>query len=116
MSSKTLPVRLKCREGQVDVAVEGTQTSHASIPPTSVWESEEDARKTAEAWSEALRRLKPTSTAGEGGLQPGPVSQRPTQDGLQSLSDGTVDIQTGLADVGERTGANDIGKLGEGKA
>ena len=29
-------------------------------------------------------------------------------------SDGTVNIQTGLADVGGRTGENDIGKLGEG--
>ena len=55
-----------------------------SILPTSVWESEEDARKAAGAWSEALRRLKTTSTAGEGGT----VSQRPPQDGLQSLSDG----------------------------
>ena len=57
-----------------DVAVEGAQASHASILPTSVWESEEDARKVTEAWSEALRRFKTTSTAGEGG----PVSQRPT--------------------------------------
>ena len=92
-----------------DVAVEGAQASRASILPTSVWDSKEDARKAAGAWSEALRRLKTTSTAGEGGLQPGPVSQRPR---LQSLSDGTVDIPTGLADVGGRTGANDIGKLG----
>ena len=81
-----------------------------SILHTSVWESEEDARKAAGAWSEALRRLKTTSTAGEGG----PVSQRPPQDGLQSLSDGTVNIRTGLADVGGRTGENDIGKLKEG--
>ena len=51
-----------------------------------------------------------TSTAGEGG----PVSQRPPQDGLQSLSDDTVKIRTGLADVGGKTGENDIGKLGEG--
>ena len=51
-----------------------------------------------------------TSAAGEGG----PVGQRPPQDGLQSLSDGTVNIRTGLADVGGRTGENDIGKLGEG--
>ena len=58
----------------------------------------------------ALRRLKTTSTAGEGG----PVSQKPPQDGLQSLSDGTVNIRTGLADVGGRTGEKDIGKLGEG--
>ena len=65
------------------VAVEGTQASRASILPTSVWESKEDARKAAGAWSEALHRLKTTSTAGEGGLQPGPVSQRPPQDGLQ---------------------------------
>ena len=64
----------------------------------------------AGAWSEALCRLKTTSTAGEGGLQPGPVSQRPPQDGLQSLSDGTVDIPTGLADVGGMTGANDMGR------
>ena len=34
----------------------------------------------------------------------------------KSLSDGTVDIPTGLADVGGRTGANDMEKLGEGKA
>ena len=89
----------------VDVAVEGTQVSRASILPTSVWESEEDDRKVAGACSEALRRLKTTSTAGEGG----PVSQRPPQDGLQSLSDGsTVNIRTGLADVGGRTGENDI--------
>ena len=98
------------RAATVDVAVEGTQASHASILPTSVWESEEDDRKVAGACSEALRRLKTTSTAGEGG----PVSQRPPQDGLQSLSDGTVNIRTGLADVGGRTGENDIGKLGEG--
>ena len=57
-----------------------------------------------------LRRLKTTSTAGEGG----PVSQRTPQDELQSLSDGTVNNRTGLADVGGRTGENDIGKLGEG--
>ena len=81
-----------------DVAVEGAQASRASILPTSVWESEEDARKATGAWSEALRRLKTTSTAGEGG----PVSQRPPQDGLQSLSDGTVNIPTGLTDVGGR--------------
>ena len=91
-----------------DVAVEGAQASRASILPTSVWEREEDARKAAGAWSEALRRLKTTSTAGEGG----PVSQRPPQDGLQSLSDGTVIIPTGLADVGGRTGENDIGEGG----
>ena len=90
--------------------MEGAQASHASILPTSVWESEEDARKAAGACSEALRRLKTTLTAGEGG----PVSQRPPQDGLQSLSDGTVNIRTGLADVGGRTGENDIGKPGEG--
>ena len=47
-----------------DVAVEGAQASHARIIPTSVWESEEDARKATGAWSEALRRLKTTSTAG----------------------------------------------------
>ena len=76
------------RAATVDVAVEGTQASRASILPTSVWESEEDARKATGAWSEALRRLKTTSTAGEGG----PVSQRPPQDGLQSLSSGTVNI------------------------
>ena len=73
------------RAATVDVAVEGTQASRAGILPTSVsyvWESEEDDRKVAGACSEALRRL----TAGEGG----PVSQRPPQDGLQSLSDGTV--------------------------
>ena len=93
-----------------DVAVEGAQASRASILPTSVWESKEDARKAAGACSEALRRLKTTSTAGEGG----PVSQRLSQDGLQSLSDGTVNIRTGLADVGGRTGENDIGKPGEG--
>ena len=81
-----------------------------SILPTSVWESEEDAKKAAGAWSEALRRLKTTSTAGEGG----PVSQRPPQDGLQSLSDGTVNIRTGLAGTGGRTGENDIGNFGEG--
>ena len=34
------------------------------------------------------------------------------QDGLQSLSDGTVNIRTGWADVGGRTVENDIGKLG----
>ena len=90
--------------------MEGEQASCANILPTSF------CRKVAGAWSEALRRLKTTSTAGDGGLQPGPVSQRPPQDGLQSLSDGTVDIPTGLADVGGMTGANDIGKLGEGKA
>ena len=89
--------------------MEGTQASRASILPTSVWESEEDDRKVAGACSEALRRLKTTSTAGEG-----PVSQRPPQDGLQNLSDGTANIRTGLADVGGRTGENDIGKLGEG--
>ena len=33
----------------------------------------------------------------------------------KSLSDGTVDIPTGLADVGGRTGANDIGSLGRAK-
>ena len=100
------------RAAMVDVAVEGTQASRANILdlPTSIWESEEDDRKVAGACSEALRRLKTTSTAGEGG----PVSQRPPQDGLQSLSDGTVNIRTGLADVGGRTGENDIGKLGEG--
>ena len=87
--------------------MEGTQASRASILPTSVWESEEDDRKVAGACSEALCRLKTTSTAGEGG----PVSQRPPQDGL---SDGTVNIRTGLVDVGGRTGENDIGKLGEG--
>ena len=48
----------------------GRQASCASIFPTSFWESEEDDRKVAGAWSEALRRLKTTSTAGEGGLQP----------------------------------------------
>ena len=64
------------RAATVDVAVEGTQASRASILPTSFWESEEDDRKVAGAWSEALRRLKTTSTAGEGGLQPGPVSPR----------------------------------------
>ena len=48
------------------------------------------------------------------GMERGPVSQRPPQDGLQRLSDGTVNIRTGLADVGGRTGENDIGKLGEG--
>ena len=88
------------RAATVDVAVEGTQASRASILPTSVWESEEDNRKVAGTCSEALRRLKTTSTAGKGG----PVSQRPPQDGLQSLSDGTVNIRTGLADVGGRTG------------
>ena len=98
------------RAATVDVAVEGTQASRASILPTSVWESEEDDRKVAGACSEALRRLKTTSTAGEGG----PVSQRPPRDGLQSHSDDTVNIRTGLADVGGRTGENDIGKLGEG--
>ena len=51
----------------VDVAVEGTQASRASILPTSVWESEEDNRKVAGVCSEALRRLKTTSTAWEGG-------------------------------------------------
>ena len=68
------------RAATVDVAVEGTQASRASIfdLPTSIWESEEDDRKVAGACSEALRRLKTTSTAGEGG----PVSQRPPQDGL----------------------------------
>ena len=90
--------------------MEGAQASRASILPTSVWESEEDARKATGACSEALRRLNTTSTAGEGG----PVSQRTPQDGLQSLPDGTVNIPTGLADVGGRTGENDIGKLGEG--
>ena len=84
--------------------MEGAQASRASILPTSVWESKEDARKATGAWSKALRRLKTTSTAGEGG----PVSQRPPQDGLQSLSDGRVDIPTGLTDVGGRTGENDI--------
>ena len=98
-----------------DVAVEGAQASRASILPTSVWESKEDARKAAGAWSEELRRLKTTSTAGEGGLQPRPVSQRLGPPRMDS-KDGTVDIPTGLADVGGRTGANDIGKLGEGKA
>ena len=98
------------RAATVDVAVEGAQASRASILPTSFWESEEDDRKVAGAWSEALCRLKTTSTAVEGGLQPGPVSQRPPQDGLQSLSDGTVDIPTGLADVGGMTGANDMGR------
>ena len=52
-----------------DVAVEGTQASRASILPTSIWESKEDARKAAGAWSEALHRLKTTSTAGEGTSQ-----------------------------------------------
>ena len=94
----------KDRAATVDVAVEGTQVSRASILPTSVWESEEDDRKVAGACSEALCRLKTTPTAGEGR----PVSQRPPQDGLQSLSDGTVNIRTGLADVGGRTGENDI--------
>ena len=61
------------RAAMVDVAVEEKQASRASILPTSVWESEEDDRKVAGACSEALRRLKTTSTAGEGG----PVSQRP---------------------------------------
>ena len=78
------------RAATVDVAVEGTQASRASILPTSVWEREEDDRKVAGACSEALRRLKTTSTAGEGG----PVSQRPPKDGLQSLSDGTVNIRS----------------------
>ena len=64
--------------------------------------------KATGAWSEALRRLKTTSTAGEGG----PVSQKTPQDGLQSLSDGTVNIRRGLADVGGRTGENDIGREG----
>ena len=95
------------RAATVDVAVEGTQASRASILPTSVWESKEDDRKVAGACSEALRRLKTTSTAGEGR----PVSQRPPRDGLQSHSDDTVNIRTG---VGGRTGENDIGKLGEG--
>ena len=90
--------------------MEGTQASRASILPTSVWESEEDDRKVAGACSEAFRRLKTTSTAGE----EGPFSQRPPKDGLQSLSDGTVNIRIGLADVGGRTGENGIGKLGEG--
>ena len=63
------------RVATVDVAVEGTQTSHDSIPPTSVWESEEDARKAAGAWSEALCRLKPTSTAGEGSRTSARTSQ-----------------------------------------
>ena len=98
------------RAATVDIAVEGTQASRAGILPTSVRERKEDARKVAGACSKALRRLKTTSTAGEGG----PVSQRPPQDGLQSLSDGAVNIRTGLADVGGRTGENDIGKLGEG--
>ena len=91
------------RAATVDVAVEGTQASWASILPTSVW-------KMTGTCSDSLRRLKTTLTAGEGG----PVSQRTPQDGLQSLSDGTVKIRTGLADVGGRTGENDIGKLGEG--
>ena len=112
MFSKTLLDAERDRAATVDVAVEGKQTSHDSILPTSVWESEEDARKAAGAWSEALRRLKTTSTAGE--RSRASASQRPPQDGLQSLSDGTVDIQTGLADVGGRTGANDVEKLGEG--
>ena len=90
--------------------MEGTQASRASIFPTSVWESEEDDRKVAGTCRDSLHSLKTTSTAGEGG----PVSQRPPQDGLQSLSDGTVKIRTGLADVGGKTGENDIGKLGEG--
>ena len=112
LNSASLAWMMQRRTGQQrwDVAVEGAQASRARIIPTSVWESEEDARKATGAWSEALRRLKTTSTAGEGG----PVSQRPPQDGLQSLSDGTVNIPTGLADVGGRTGENDIGKLGEG--
>ena len=87
--ARQCPLKL-CQSGLDDaerstVAVEGTQASRSSILPTSVsyvWESEEDDRKVAGACSEALRRL----TAGEGG----PVSQRPPQDGLQSLSDGTV--------------------------
>ena len=72
----------------VDVAVEGTQASRASILPTSIWESKEDARKEAGAWSEALCRLKTTSSAGEGGRPSARTSQ--SEDGLQSLSDGTV--------------------------
>ena len=108
LNSASLAWKMQRGTGQQrwDVAVEGAQASRASILPTSVWESEEDARKATGAWSEALRRL----IAGEGG----PVSQRTPQDGLQSLSEGTVDIRIGLADVGGRTGENDIGKLGEG--
>ena len=53
--------------------MEETQASCAGILPTSVRERKEDARKVAGACSEALRRLKTTSTAGEGG----PVSQTP---------------------------------------
>ena len=81
-----------------------------AFSPLASGKNEEDDRKVAGACSEALRRLKTTSTAGEGE----PVSQRPPQDGLQSLSDGAVNIRTGLADVGGRKGENDIGKLGEG--
>ena len=110
MSPSGLDDAERDRAATVDIAVEGTQASRAGILPTSVRERKEDARKVAGACSEALRRLKTTSTAGEGG----PVSQRPPQDGLQSLSDGAVNIRTGLADVGGRTGENDIGKLGEG--
>ena len=111
LNSASLAWMMQIGTGQQrwDVAVEGAQASRASILPTSVWESEEDARKATGAWSEALRRLKTTLTAGEGG----PVSQRTPQDGLQSLSDGTVNIRTGLAGMGGRTGENDIGNFGE---
>ena len=73
MSSKLCQSGLDAERDRAATVGRCSGGTRDSILPTSVWESEEDARKAAGAWSEALRRLKTTSTAGEGG----PVSQRP---------------------------------------
>ena len=99
------------RAATVDVAVEGAQASRASILSTSVWESEEDDRKVAGACSEALHRLKTTSTAGEGG----PVSQRtPQMDSKASLMVQSTIEQAWLTWEGGQVRMTYVGKLGEG--
>ena len=99
------------RAATVDVAVEGAQVSRVSILPTSIWESKEDDRKVAGACSEALRRLKTTSTAGEGG----PVSQRPPRmDSKASLMVQSTFEQAWLTWVGGQVRMTYVAKLGEG--
>ena len=55
-------------------------------------------------------------TTRERRLQPGPVGNWATYNGLQGAADGSIKLGSGALDVTGRAGAKDEGDLGEGKA
>ncbi len=55
-------------------------------------------------------------TTPERRLQPGPVGNWATYNGLQGAADGSIKLGSGALDVTGRAGAKDEGDLGEGKA